>query len=62
MVLAGLGGLFIVTVLVLVALGVQLSDNPAPHSRLLALGLLMLIGGMVFLIAMSERWERRHAK
>lgn len=61
MLLVALGSLFIIGVLVVVALGVQLSETQAPGSRWIALALLALIAGMVFVFCMSARWKRRNA-
>ena len=60
--LIALGSLFIVGVLVAIAIGAQLSDNPAPYSRWLAIGLLAVIAVLVFVSAMARRWKRKHAE
>ena len=61
MLLVALGSLFIIGVLVVVALGVQLSETQAPASSWIARAILAVIGVLAFVIGMAARWNRRNA-
>jgi protein-S-isoprenylcysteine O-methyltransferase Ste14 len=60
MILAVLACLFVLGVLVALTAGVQFTDSQNPAAQPIAGGMLALIAGMVFLFAMSSRWDRRH--